>query len=111
LNNLLDNAAKYSPPDTPIKVRLSRHDGEVSFSVSNSGPEIDRDELPKLFEPFFRTEAARLRGSQGVGLGLSVAARIAAVFGGRIIGDSSPGQGATFSVDLPESRALEKQQS
>lgn len=99
--NLLDNAAKYSPRATPIRVRLSRRDGEIFLSVTDQGPGIDRVDLPRLFDPFFRTEAARTRGSQGVGLGLSVAARIAAVFGGRITVESTPGLGATFTIHLP----------
>ncbi len=101
LNNLLDNAAKYSPPHTPIKVKLSHHDGAARFSISDAGPGIDRNDLPSVFEPFFRTETARLRGGHGIGLGLSVASRIAAVFGGRITATSTPGEGATFSVELP----------
>lgn len=101
LNNLLDNASKYSPPDTPITVRLSHRASGVSFSVSDVGRGIDRADLPHVFEPFFRTEDARLQGSQGVGLGLSVAARIADAFGGRLTADSSPGRGATFTVELP----------
>jgi signal transduction histidine kinase len=108
-SNLLDNAAKYSPPNTPIMVQLSHQNGDVVFSVCNAGPGIDPDELPNVFEPFFRSEAARLRGSQGTGLGLSVAARIAAVFGGRITAASTPGQGATFSVALPDRCATENQ--
>jgi two-component system, OmpR family, sensor kinase len=103
LNNLLDNAAKYSPTHTPIRVRLSHQDDEVAFSVSDAGPGIDQADLPSIFDPFFRTETARIRGSHGLGLGLSVAARIAAVFGGRITASSIPGQGATFSVNLPKS--------
>jgi two-component system OmpR family sensor kinase len=103
LNNLLDNAAKYSPPQTPIRVRLSHQNATISFSVSDDGPGIDRADLSSIFDPFFRAEAARIRGSHGLGLGLSVAARIAAVFGGRITVSSIPGQGATFSVNLPKS--------
>jgi len=103
LNNLLDNAVKYSPPGSPINIQLARRDGAMAFSVSNEGPGIDSSDLGRLFEPFYRTEAARLQGSQGVGLGLSVAARIAAVFGGRITVDSTPGCGATFTVRLPVS--------
>lgn len=106
LNNLLDNAAKYSPPNTPIKVRLSHHDDEVACSVSDLGQGIAPADLPRVFEPFFRTEAARLRGSQGVGLGLSVAARIADAFGGRLTAESTLGQGAVFTVELPERKSL-----
>jgi signal transduction histidine kinase len=106
MNNLLENAAKYSPPQTPIRVRLSHPDGHVVFSISDEGPGIDRIDLPRIFVPFFRAEAARIGGSQGLGLGLSVAARIAAVFGGQINVFSNPGQGATFSVQLPASDAI-----
>jgi two-component system, OmpR family, sensor kinase len=103
MNNLLDNAAKYSPPQTPIRVKLEHQNDQVSLSVSDEGPGIDQADLPSIFDPFFRAEAARIRGSNGLGLGLSVAARIAVVFDGQITVSSAPGQGATFSVILPES--------
>jgi signal transduction histidine kinase len=103
MNNLLDNAAKYGRQGAPIRVNLSRGDSEVSISVSDEGPGIDREDLPHLFDPFFRSEAARLRGTTGTGLGLSIAARIAAAFGARIAADSSPGRGATFTVTFPMS--------
>jgi signal transduction histidine kinase len=105
LDNLLDNAAKYSPLGTPITVRLSRRDVGVRFTVADVGPGIELADLPHVFEPFFRAETARLGGTRGVGLGLSVAARIANAFGGRIAADGSPGGGATFVVDLPEATA------
>ncbi|WP_165223912.1 sensor histidine kinase [Aquisphaera insulae] len=101
LDNLLDNAAKYSPPGTPIEVRLRRHDGEVSFHVRDSGPGLSGDDLGRVFEPFYRADSARLGGPGGTGLGLSIAARIAAACGGRLRADSQPGRGATFTVDLP----------
>lgn len=101
LSNLLDNAAKYSPPGSPIRVRLSPRDGAAAISISDEGPGIDPADLGRLFEPFYRTESARLQGTAGVGLGLSVAARIAAVFGGRITVDGATGRGATFTVLLP----------
>lgn len=101
LNNLLDNAAKYSPPGSPIQVQLSRRAEALAISVSDAGPGVEPAEITRLFEPFYRTESARLQGAPGVGLGLSVAARIAAVFGGRITVDSTRGLGATFTVHLP----------
>ncbi len=107
LNNLLDNAAKYSPPRSAIRVRLLHENNKVSFSVSDAGPGIDPADLPSIFDPFFRSESARIRGSQGLGLGLSVAARIAAAFGGKVEASSTPGQGATFSVTLPESDRIQ----
>ncbi len=107
LNNLLDNAAKYSPAKTPILVRLSHQADQVFFSVSDRGSGIDRSDLSSIFDPFFRAESARIQGSHGLGLGLSVAARIAAVFGGRITVSSAAGEGATFSVQLPASDAAD----
>jgi signal transduction histidine kinase len=98
---MLDNTAKYSPPRTPIRVRLSRQNDRISFSVAGAGPGIDQADLSSVFAPFFRAESARMKGSNG--LGLSIAARIASAFGGRITVSSTPGEGATFSVNLPKS--------
>ena len=67
LNNLLDNAAKYSPPGTPIKVRLSRRRRRSHPSPSRRRPGIDRADLPHVFEPFFRAEAARLEARRASG--------------------------------------------
>jgi signal transduction histidine kinase len=101
MNNLLDNAAKYGRPGSPIRVQLARGESEVSVSIADDGPGIDRQDLPRIFDPFFRAEAARIRGTVGNGLGLSIAARIAAVFGACISADSTPGRGATFTVTFP----------
>ena len=101
VDNLLDNAAKYGPAGSPIAVRLSRSADVIALAVSDGGPGIDRVDLPHLFDPFFRAEAARARGSTGVGLGLSIAARLADVFQGRLVAESPPGQGARFTLTLP----------
>ena len=106
LNNLLDNAAKYAPPATPITVTLTRHDDGLCVSITDRGPGIEPADLPHIFDPFFRAEAARIRGTTGTGLGLSVAARIAALFGARIVARSDPGRGTTFAVTVPESVAV-----
>jgi two-component system, OmpR family, sensor kinase len=107
LNNVLDNAAKYGRPGTPITVTLTRQDDGLCVSVSDRGPGIDPADLPHVFEPFFRAEAARIRGTTGTGLGLSVAARIAAVFGARIVARSNPHSGTTFALTMPESVAID----
>ena len=101
VGNLLDNAARYSPPGTTIRVKLGRDEGEVTLAVANEGAGIEPADLSRLFVPFFRAEADRVRGSVGTGLGLSVAARIAAAFGGHIRVESGPGRGATFTLALP----------
>ncbi len=105
MNNLLDNAAKYGPSGTPISVHLTRHDDQISIAVSDRGPGIDPADLPHVFA-LSSGPRPRIRGTIGIGLGLSVAARIAVVFGARISADSNPGQGATFTVTMPASDTI-----
>ena len=101
VNNLLDNASKYSEPGTPIVVRLGGRDGEVRLSVEDQGVGITGDEIAHVFEPFYRSPEALRRGKSGIGLGLSIAARLAGSFGGRLGAESSPGRGSTFTLSLP----------
>jgi signal transduction histidine kinase len=101
VNNLLDNACKYSAPGTPIVVRLGRRGREVMLSVEDRGAGISPREVPHLFEPFYRSEAARHQGVGGVGLGLSVALRLAGALGGTIDVESEQGRGSAFTVRLP----------
>ncbi len=104
LDNLLDNAAKYSAPGTPIEVRAWRSGDHVAMAVQDRGMGLSPEDRSHLFEPFFRSAEARRRGHPGVGLGLAVARRIAAAFGGTIAVDSEPGQGSTFTLRLPVAR-------
>jgi signal transduction histidine kinase len=101
VNNLLDNALKYSEPGTVVTVRLGRESGAVMLSVEDRGRGIDPTEQAGLFRPFFRSADARRRGIPGVGLGLAVAARLAKAFGGDITATSEPGRGSCFRVRLP----------
>ncbi len=104
VDNLLDNAAKYGDAGAPIIVRL-RDEGEVAaLSVEDRGPGIDPAELPRVFEPFFRSAQARRLGRPGVGLGLAVARRIATALGGTIGVESEPGRGCRFTLALPKAR-------
>jgi signal transduction histidine kinase len=100
VRNLVDNALKYSPPDTPVTIRLGRVAGRPTLAVEDRGPGIPAADLPHLFEPFFRSSDVR-RGAPGAGLGLTVAARIATAFGGRIEAASRPGEGTRFTVAFP----------
>jgi signal transduction histidine kinase len=102
LDNLLDNARKYGPPGAPVVVRTRRAGGFATLAVEDAGPGIDSHDLPRLFEPFYRSERARRLGLPGVGLGLAVAERIAVAFGGSIGVRSEPGRGSCFEVRLPE---------
>ena len=102
VDNLLENACKYSEPGTPVVVRaLRREGGAILLGVADEGCGLTPDELPNVFEPFYRGESARRGGHPGVGLGLAVARRIAATFGGTLEARSEPGVGSVFVLRLP----------
>jgi signal transduction histidine kinase len=101
LGNLLSNAAKYSEGAAPIGLRIERRADTVEVSVSNVGPGIPPDELPQLFERFYRTRVARAGGPSGIGLGLYIAKGLVEAHGGRIWAESIPGQITTFHFTLP----------
>ncbi len=102
LGNLLDNAAKYSEPGTPVRLSARAGEGGAAvLEVADQGIGIAPEDLPRLFTPFFRTDRSRARGTGGVGLGLTLAKRIAEAHGGAIAAESAPGAGAVFRVTLP----------
>jgi signal transduction histidine kinase len=101
LDNLLENAAKYSSPGTPIIVHAWCEPEAVALSVEDRGCGIPAEDLPHVFEPFYRAESARRLGRAGVGLGLAVARRIAETHGGTITAESEPDRGSRFVVRLP----------
>jgi signal transduction histidine kinase len=97
--NLLDNAVKYTPSRGRVSVEVGRDDGYAVLSVSDTGPGIPSDELPRIWERLFRGDASRTE--RGLGLGLSLVRAIVAAHGGTVEVKSAPGQGATFVVKLP----------
>lgn len=99
LINLIINALKYSPDDRPVSIRVRRVGGEVQISVADEGAGIPPDEVPRLFQRHYRTEAGRKAG--GLGLGLYISRLIVEAHGGRIWVESEPGKGSTFSFALP----------
>jgi signal transduction histidine kinase len=101
LDNLLENACKYSGPGTPIIVRAWCEPEAVAMAVEDRGCGIPAEDLPRVFEPFYRAESARRLGRAGVGLGLAVARRIAATHGGTMTAESEPGRGSRLVVLLP----------
>jgi signal transduction histidine kinase len=101
LDALLDNALKYSRAGARAVVRVGR-DGGPWVEVEDRGGGIAAEDLPHLFRPFFRSDAARKRGVPGAGLGLAVAARIAAAHGGSLTAESEPGRGSRFRARLPQ---------
>jgi signal transduction histidine kinase len=102
LGNLLENACKYSEPGTPVVVRAWREPGVVAIAVEDRGCGIPTEDLPRVFEPFYRAESARRLGRAGAGLGLAVARRIAAALGGTIEVASETGRGSRFVLRFPE---------
>jgi two-component system OmpR family sensor kinase len=105
VTNLLDNAVAYSPPGSPVTVRVARVDSEgparVAVEVTDCGHGLTPDQQARVFERFYRTDAARSRAMGGTGLGLSIVAAITAAHGGVVEVDSTPGEGSTFRVLLP----------
>lgn len=102
LNILLDNACKFSQPGTPIEISLQQEQGQVAVSVQDHGCGIATNELDDLFTPFIRSAEARRLGVDGVGLGLSIAKRLAHTFGGDLLVTSQTGQGCCFVLWLPQ---------
>ena len=99
--NLLDNAIKYSPRGAEVKTTLRVDGDNAVLSVTDQGPGIPDDEIPRLFERFYRADKARSRAKPGAGLGLSIAKLIAEQHGGSVRVESEVGRGSTFSILLP----------
>jgi len=96
---LLDNARKYTPEGGNITLRVKEEDHSVALEISDTGPGIPEDQLPLVFERFYRADAAR--SAEGVGLGLSIARQIAEAHGGTLRARSKLGEGSTFTLLLP----------
>lgn len=101
LDNLLDNAARYSEPAETLRVALGAADGGAVIEIQDRGIGIEPEDQRRLFTPFFRADRSRARNTGGVGLGLAISKRIADAHGGRISLESRPGEGTTVRVWLP----------
>jgi len=101
MDNLLDNACKYSDAGSVITIRTQANGAEAIIRVEDCGPGIPASELTEIFEPFFRSASARQLGKPGSGLGLTLAQRLAAVFSGRVEVESIEGKGSSFQVVQP----------
>lgn len=99
--NLVENAVRYSPPASTISISVASENGDAVIAVRDQGCGIERSDLPHIFEPFYRADAARSRDTGGVGLGLAIVDQIVRAHGGRVDVESTPGQGSTFAVHLP----------
>lgn len=97
--NIFDNAIKYSSEKGKINIDIERADGEVLINISDSGPGISEEDIPYIFDRFYRADKARC--SEGFGLGLSIAKSIVKAHGGNIEVRSVSGVGSTFTIYLP----------
>jgi two-component system, OmpR family, phosphate regulon sensor histidine kinase PhoR len=102
LDNLVDNAVKYTPDGGRIAVSWRAEDDQVCLEVADSGIGIPEADLPRVFERFYRVDKARSRELGGTGLGLSIVKHLVQAMNGSIIATSKLGQGTTFSVRLPK---------
>ncbi|MGX7107190.1 cell wall metabolism sensor histidine kinase WalK [Hutsoniella sourekii] len=103
IDNLLNNALKYSPDGGTIRVRIVDNHKSVVFSVEDEGLGISQSDLEHLFERFYRVDKARSREQGGSGLGLAITKEVIELHGGRIWVDSVEGEGSTFSFEIPYS--------
>lgn len=101
LQELLDNAIRYSSPGGRIAIKTDLQDSSVVISVSDTGIGIPKADQERIFERFYRTDPARSRESGGTGLGLSIAKHLIEAHGGQIKVESEVGKGSTFSIFLP----------
>jgi PAS domain S-box-containing protein len=103
--NLLSNAVKYSPNSPEIDVKGWQQGPRVLITITDAGIGIDSDDVPKLFEPYFRARSAT--GIAGTGIGLNIVKEIVELHGGSISVESELGRGTTFTLDLPFDEVLE----
>jgi two-component system, OmpR family, sensor kinase len=99
--NVLDNAVKFSPRGGQVRIRVTAEEGVAVVAVSDSGPGVPEDEMPRLFERFYRGSAARSADVPGVGLGLAICRLLVEAQGGGISVANTPAGGATVRVRFP----------
>lgn len=102
LRNLIDNAIRYSPENTRVGVGVRAKEGLIAISVTDQGEGLSPEDQERVFERFYRVDAARSRHTGGTGLGLSIVKHVVSNHGGEVTLWSQPGQGSTFTLRLPE---------
>jgi two-component system sensor histidine kinase KdpD len=101
LMQLLENARKYAPPDSPIQIQARIFEGNATISVMDRGPGIGSDELERVFEKFYRGRRGTSHEVEGTGMGLAIAKGIVEAHGGRIRAERRQGGGTVISFTLP----------
>jgi signal transduction histidine kinase len=101
VENLLENAIHYTPDNGNVRITLGQSDGEITVHVQDTGAGIEKDELPHIFDRFYRSAESRKDQTGHSGLGLAIAKRILELHERPIAVTSEPGSGTTFSFHLP----------
>ena len=110
IDNILNNAIKYSPDGGKITVSMKTTDDQMILSISDQGLGIPKEDLPKIFDRFYRVDKARSRAQGGTGLGLAIAKEIIKQHNGFIWAKSEYGKGSTFTIVLPYDRDAVKEE-
>jgi signal transduction histidine kinase len=103
VSNLIGNAVRHTPPGGLVAVAVASHAGQVEVEVRDTGDGIPPDEMPRIFERFYRGRSEDVDGRAGAGLGLALVKELAEAMGGTVEADSLPGEGSRFTVHLPRS--------
>ena len=101
VDNLVNNAIKFSPLDRPVEVALSEDDGWARIQVKDRGPGLTEEDMASLFGPYQRLSAMPTAGEISIGIGLSIVKQMVELHGGRVWAEPTPGGGATFCLSLP----------
>ncbi|OGL40034.1 MAG: hypothetical protein A3C43_08245 [Candidatus Schekmanbacteria bacterium RIFCSPHIGHO2_02_FULL_38_11] len=104
LANLLDNSLKYTNSNGKIKISVTEKDSFINVSIEDNGKGIPQEELPFIFERFYRIDKSRARETGGTGLGLAIAKQIVKAHGGEIFAQSKAGEGTIMTFSLPKRR-------
>jgi signal transduction histidine kinase/HAMP domain-containing protein len=107
LYNLIENAVKYTPEGGQVFVRVRTSEGNLVFEIQDTGIGISPEDMPRLFEKFYRGKAREARARVGTGLGLAIVRSIAERHGGRVWVESEEGKGSTFYLQIPVKRTME----
>jgi len=99
--NIIDNAIKYTPRGGEVHCSVVRSGRKAVIRVSDTGVGIPQEDLPHIFDRFYRVDKARSRETGGTGLGLSIVKQFVLLHGGTINARSTPGKGSTFIIELP----------
>jgi heavy metal sensor kinase len=105
LKNILINAAKHSAAGSAVELDVRDEGADLFFTITDAGEGIPEESLPYIFDPFYRADTARNRAAGGTGIGLSLAMALVKLHGGSITARSRPGEGASFTVRIPQQTA------